>query len=247
MTNRLHTGDLDRDEFAARVVDVADRAIVLDQTYFFGPHRLVCSDTGSIGAQRVVGLRRTRCGTLGHVVTDSEEPLPSAGDVVECHIDGLRRYRLRQLHTAQHLMEHAAEATNELRAAAGGPVTPDSATIALDFDGTGADLSAVTDWFAAAVRDDYSCGVTSSPAPPFGQLWHLDGYGVRQCDAIHLPSTGGIGGVRYVATSTGPSRACVELWVDTPHSPPEAHDCRGYESRTDVAADHRPRYTGRSA
>lgn len=247
MTARLHSCDPDRHDFVARAVNLLDRMIVLDQTYFFGPHPLVCSDTGSIGQRPIGGLTRTACGTVGHVVADRDGSPPTIGELVECRIDRHRRHRLKQLHTAQHLIEYAAAATNELVSARCGPVTPDSAIIELDFAGSEVDLGAVTDWFAAAVRDDYSCGVTSAPVPPFGQLWHLDGYGFRQCDAIHLTSTGGIGGVRYLATSTGPSRACVELWVETTHRLSETHEPRGHQSTTDVATDHRPRHTGRPA
>ena len=219
MTTRLHGVDGYRVEFSARVIHVATDHLVLDQTYFFGPHDLVASDIGAIGGHRVRGLRRSRDMALQHVLVDAidrrEPASPSVGDLVDCVIDWRHRYSVMKLHTAQHLVELAARATHDVSDVTLGSVTDSSAEMVIDFTGPGVDCPAILHWLDAAIEDDLSCAVSIAASPPFDQVWHLDGFGHRRCDALHLSSTSEIDDVGLSSRQLAPTRLVVTLSADS--------------------------------
>ena len=74
--------------------------------------------------------------------------------------------------------------------------------------------TAIGEWFATAVRDDLSCGAGSEAVPPYGRLWHLDGYGFRRCEGIHCHSTGELDRLTFEAVLLGPTRGGVILQAE---------------------------------
>ena len=216
MTTRLYVGDPYRSKFSAKVLDVADGSLVLDQSCFYGPGGLLPADVGWIAGRRVLGLRRSTTGVLTHVMKParpSDPAPPRVGDRVRCCIDWQDRYRSMRLHTAQHLVELGARQTNDLVASYWPRVGRFSATVDLVFRSCRFDADAIVDWVTGVVVDDLSMGVTDSPAPPRGRLWYLDGVGHRRCESLHLRSTGELGAVHVDAHPLEPARLRVDLTV----------------------------------
>jgi alanyl-tRNA synthetase len=110
-TERLYYEDQERTEFEAMVIDVFERDegydVVLDGTMFYPEgggqppdHGTLSSDDRTVDVtdvQRVDGVILHRC-----------DGNPGTGEFVRGQIDGERRRRLMQHHTATHIIGHAA-------------------------------------------------------------------------------------------------------------------------------------------
>ena len=89
-------------ECHATVVDVRDNAVVLDQTIFYYTGGGQPHDTGILGGNVVVDVRKDGDDVLHYLIEGAA--LPSIGDVVECSLDWERRHRLMRTHTAMHVL-----------------------------------------------------------------------------------------------------------------------------------------------
>lgn len=116
-TKKLFYVDPYQKEFEAKVLEVADNKVVLDQTCFYPEGGGQAGDIGEINGARImdtikegaemieVGDQRIPAGgTIYHIL----ESMPdfSVGDIVKATIDWDRRYRTMRLHSAGHIMEH---------------------------------------------------------------------------------------------------------------------------------------------
>ena len=221
MTTRLQIADAYRRACRARVTALTDRGIVLDQSCFFGPDDLVAPDRGRVAGHDVVGLRDLD-GSLVHVIApDIGGGTPAerlrVGELVDCTIDWLRRRRIMALHTAQHLVELAFQSTHDLTAVSSAPAGDHSLAMKPVLGSGCVDLEAINGWVETAVRDDLPMTVSAEPAPPYRWLWHLDGYGHRYCDGLHVRSTGEIDAI-HVSHS---DRATDEVLVSLERSSPD--------------------------
>lgn len=92
-------------EFRTRVRAVREDGpwVELEPSYFYPTSGGQPHDTGRIGDARVVDVRIEH-GTVWHRL---EGPVPTAGERVDAEVDGERRYRHMQRHTAQHLLSQA--------------------------------------------------------------------------------------------------------------------------------------------
>lgn len=102
MTELLFLRDAYLRESVATVVDVRDNAVVLDKTIFYYTGGGQPHDTGVLGGNVVVDVRKDGEDVL-HYLMDGAA-LPSVGDVVECSLDWDRRHRLMRTHTAMHVL-----------------------------------------------------------------------------------------------------------------------------------------------
>jgi alanyl-tRNA synthetase len=115
-TEKLYYDEPERTDFEAVVLDVIERAdgdgetvydVVLDQTMFYPEGGGQPADTGSISGEDVtveVTDVQEADGTVLHR-TDGD---PGKGEFVRGTVDGTRRRRLMQHHTATHIIGHAA-------------------------------------------------------------------------------------------------------------------------------------------
>ena len=107
-TDKLYLEDSYVSSFTANVTSL-DRAgddaleITLDQSCFYPESGGQLSDSGTIGAARVVDVRESGPGGVVHRVEAGEEP----SGVVECTIDWNRRFDHMQQHTGQHVLSRA--------------------------------------------------------------------------------------------------------------------------------------------
>ncbi|HEV2764994.1 MAG TPA: alanyl-tRNA editing protein, partial [Pyrinomonadaceae bacterium] len=108
-TERLYYADSHLLEFDALVVSVAPLAggragVRLDRTAFYPTGGGQPSDTGALGAARVVECVDEEAAGVLHVV---EGETPSAGERVRGRVDGPRRLDHMQQHTGQHILSQA--------------------------------------------------------------------------------------------------------------------------------------------
>ncbi|HEY0171402.1 MAG TPA: DHHA1 domain-containing protein [Pyrinomonadaceae bacterium] len=108
-TERLYYADSHLVEFDARVVEVSDAgegraAVTLDRTAFYPTGGGQPTDTGALGAARVVECVEAEGGRLLHVC-EGDVPRPGAG--VRGSVDWPRRLDHIQQHTGQHILSQA--------------------------------------------------------------------------------------------------------------------------------------------
>ncbi len=93
--------------FTASVADAIDDYIVLDGTYFYPEGGGQPADQGTLhwdgGSAQVVDVQKEH-GEVRHYIDERTGELPGEGDEVTGQIDEDRRWVLRRMHTAQHVL-----------------------------------------------------------------------------------------------------------------------------------------------
>lgn len=89
-------------ECTSTVVEIRDNAIVLDKTIFYYTGGGQPHDTGILGGNVVVDVRKDGDDVLHYLIEGAA--LPSVGDLVHCSLDWERRHRLMRTHTAMHVL-----------------------------------------------------------------------------------------------------------------------------------------------
>lgn len=103
MTEKLFRKDPYMREFAATVVKIEDKKVVLDRTCFYPRGGGQVGDTGYIGNTRVIDTEYEN-GEIVHMLESS--PSFRENETVNCKIDWDRRYRIMRVHSASHIMEY---------------------------------------------------------------------------------------------------------------------------------------------
>jgi misacylated tRNA(Ala) deacylase len=102
MTELLFLRDAYQRECTSTVVDVRDNAVVLDKTIFYYTGGGQPHDTGVLGGNIVVDVRKDGDDVLHYLIEGAA--LPSVGEVIESSIDWDRRHQLMRTHTAMHVL-----------------------------------------------------------------------------------------------------------------------------------------------
>jgi alanyl-tRNA synthetase len=110
-TEKLFYEEPERTDFEAVVLDVIEREeahdVVLDQTMFYPEGGGQPADVGTLSTDEVT-VEVTDVREVDGVVLHRADGNPGKGEFVRGQIDGARRQRLRQHHTATHIVGHAA-------------------------------------------------------------------------------------------------------------------------------------------
>ncbi len=130
-TEQLHLEDAYLRSSRATVVgvDAEGRRVALDRSVFHPTGGGQPSDTGRLGAARVVGARDEQ-GVVWHEI---EGELPALGTEVELELDWDRRYQLMRTHTALHILCGVIWKTYG-KAVTGGNMEPLTARMDFEFD-----------------------------------------------------------------------------------------------------------------
>ena len=101
MTRKLYWEQPYEKEFSAKVVGIEDDKVTLDQTLFYPRGGGVACDTGSINDIPVTETAKN-ADTITHKL--DSPPSFAVGDTIQGRIDWNRRYSLKRMHTAGHLL-----------------------------------------------------------------------------------------------------------------------------------------------
>ena len=104
MTRKLYYEDAYLKEARAKVVEVREDALLVDQTIFYPTGGGQPHDRGTINGVEVLDVYKDDAGNVWHVVAEPEKF--KVGDEVELRIDWDYRYKLMRIHSAMHLLEH---------------------------------------------------------------------------------------------------------------------------------------------
>ena len=130
-TDLLFLRDAYLQEATAQVLDIRENAVVLDRTIFYATGGGQPHDTGSLGGQVVVDVRKEG-GAVLHVLAEGVV-LPTLGTQVELIVDWQRRHNLMRTHTAMHVL--CGVIWNEWHVpVTGGNMEPLSARMDFEFD-----------------------------------------------------------------------------------------------------------------
>lgn len=102
MTELLFLRNAYQRECTSTVVDVRDNAVVLDKTIFYYTGGGQPHDTGLLGGNLVVDVRKDGDEVLHYLMEGAV--LPSVGDIVDCSVNWERRHQLMRTHTAMHVL-----------------------------------------------------------------------------------------------------------------------------------------------
>ena len=130
-TDLLFLRDAYLQEATATVLDIRENAVVLDRTIFYATGGGQPHDTGSLGGQVVVDVRKEG-GAVLHVLAEGAV-MPVVGAQVDLVVDWQRRHNLMRTHTAMHVL--CGVIWNEWRVpVTGGNMEPLSARMDFEFD-----------------------------------------------------------------------------------------------------------------
>ena len=130
-TDLLFLRDAYLQEATAQVLDIRENAVVLDQTIFYATGGGQPHDTGTLGGQVVVDVRKEG-GAVLHVLAEGAV-LPVVGAQVDLAVDWQRRHNLMRTHTAMHVL--CGVIWNEWHVpVTGGNMEPLSARMDFEFD-----------------------------------------------------------------------------------------------------------------
>ena len=130
-TDLLFLRDAYLQEATAQVLEIRENAVVLDQTIFYATGGGQPHDTGSLGGQVVVDVRKEG-GAVLHVLAEGAV-LPVVGAQVDLAVDWQRRHNLMRTHTAMHVL--CGVIWNEWHVpVTGGNMEPLSARMDFEFD-----------------------------------------------------------------------------------------------------------------
>ncbi|MFA4661950.1 alanine--tRNA ligase-related protein [Pyrococcus kukulkanii] len=104
MTRKLYYENAYLKEAKAKVLEIRDNALLLDQTIFYPTGGGQPHDRGWINGVEVLDVYKDEEGNVWHVVKEPEKF--KVGDEVELKIDWDYRYKLMRIHSALHLLEH---------------------------------------------------------------------------------------------------------------------------------------------
>ncbi|WP_456453430.1 alanine--tRNA ligase-related protein [Thermococcus sp.] len=104
MTRKLYYEDAYLREAKAKVLEVRENALLLDQTIFYPTGGGQPHDRGTISGVEVLDVYKDEEGNVWHVIAEPERF--RVGDEVELKLDWDYRYKLMRIHTAMHLLEH---------------------------------------------------------------------------------------------------------------------------------------------
>ncbi|MEM5802226.1 MAG: alanyl-tRNA editing protein [Candidatus Aenigmatarchaeota archaeon] len=101
-TKKLFWEDAYLKEFDAKVLEIQDNKIILDQTCFYANSGGQIADTGKINGIKVLDSVYDENENIVHVLEN--EPDFQVGDIVHGKIDWERRYNIMKLHTSAHII-----------------------------------------------------------------------------------------------------------------------------------------------
>jgi misacylated tRNA(Ala) deacylase len=130
-TDLLFLRDAYLQEATATVLEIRENAVVLDRTIFYATGGGQPHDTGSVGGQVVVDVRKEG-GAVLHVLAEGAV-MPVVGAQVDLAVDWQRRHNLMRTHTAMHVL--CGVIWNEWRVpVTGGNMEPLAARMDFEFD-----------------------------------------------------------------------------------------------------------------
>ncbi len=214
-TTKLFWQDPYLKECTATVTDIKRNKIKLNQTIFFAFSGGQESDEGTIGGIKV--LEAIKQGDKENIIDIEyvleKEPAFKVGDTVEVRIDGLRREKLRRLHSAAHLVYYFFIDKFGRQKIIGSNIAPEKARIDFEYEKPIQEMlpevEIATNKFLAENHP-----IIRKPDEKSPDLWWWQcGEWKMPCGGTHPRSTGEIGKLHLKRKNIGKGKERIEIFL----------------------------------
>lgn len=213
MTKKLFWEDPYLTECTARVTEIADNKVKLDQTIFFAFSGGQASDEGTIGGINVT--EAVKQGDKENII-DIEyalerEPAFKVGDIITIKINPERRRKLRNLHSAAHILYYLSEEFVGKVKIVGSNIAPEKARMDFLYEKT---LNDVLPQLETRMNKFISGGhqiVMRNDVEKPDLRWWTCGEWKMHCGGTHVKSVGEIGTVALKRVNIGKGKERIEI------------------------------------
>lgn len=217
MTKKLFWDDPYQTECAAQVTEIQGDKVKLDQTIFYAFSGGQHSDEGTIGGINVT--EAVKQGDKENIIdiqyTLETEPTFRVGDVVTVKIDPERRAKLRQLHSAIHIVYEFAEDKLGKLKMVGSDVSPEKAKFEFLYDSPVTSLLPGVEQAANEFLAKNIPIITAFDKVKKELRWWTCGQWKMPCGGTHVKNTSEIGPVRLRRENKGKGKERIEVYLTT--------------------------------
>ena len=216
MTLKLFWQDPYQTECTATVTEIEGHKIKLDQTVFFAFSGGQESDEGTIAGIRVVEAvkRGDRENIVDIEYLLEKEPYFKVGDTVEVKIDGARRAKLRNLHSATHILYYFFIAKAGKQKIIGSHIAAEKARIDFEYEKPIQELlpeiEKATNEF---LTQNYPILRTPDEKSPDLWWWQCSEWKMP-CGGTHPQTTGEIGLITLKRKNIGKGKERIEIYLN---------------------------------
>lgn len=210
-TKKLYNQDPYICIFNAKIVEINDLEIILDQTAFYPLSGGQSGDKGTINEVSVIDTQ-IEDDVIKHIM--ESEPKLKIGLEVKCKLDWERRYNTMRLHSASHIMEYFLFKHFGPMKRIGSSVDNKKDKSDYLYEGRllPEDLKIVEDNINNFISGQHQIIVSIDPENPSMRIWKCNGL-VEYCGGTHILNTREIGSIRLKRKNTGKGRERVETYL----------------------------------
>ena len=210
-TKKLYNKDPYLSIFNAKILEINELKLILDQTAFYPISGGQSGDQGTINGLSVIDTQ-IEDNIIKHII--ESEPNFKIGLEVECKIDWERRYKTMRLHSASHIMEYFLLEHYGPLERIGSSVDDKKEKSDYLYDGRllPEDLKIVEDNINNFISGQHQVIVSIDPENPDMRIWKCDEL-MEYCGGTHIRNTSEIGPIRLKRKNTGKGRERVETYL----------------------------------
>ncbi|MBS3169967.1 alanyl-tRNA editing protein [Candidatus Woesearchaeota archaeon] len=215
MTTKLFWDDPYQTECTATVTEINGKKIKLDQTIFFAFSGGQASDEGTIGGMTVI--EAIKQGDKENIIdieyTLQTEPRFKVAAVVTIKIDPERRRKLRNLHSAAHLLYYLSPDFIGKVKIIGSNIAPEKARMDFLYEKPLNDLIPPLEAKMNAFIHQNHLIIMKNDDPKSDLRWWTCGEWKMPCGGTHVRSSGEIGPVRLKRVNIGKGKERIEIYL----------------------------------
>ncbi len=195
----------------AKITDVKDNAVTLDQTVAFAFSGGQQSDFGTIGGYRIIEARKD--GLEIYYTIENSHDL-SVGQEVTVAIDWEKRYRIMKLHFAAEIVLELVYQNYGEPEKIGANITCEKSRVDFYWDGNISDIFPDLAQKAQAIiasDQPIECGFEDVNRQK--RYWKLEGFAKVPCGGTHIKKTGEIGSIAFKRKNIGRGKERIEIYL----------------------------------
>lgn len=195
----------------AKITDVKDNAVTLDQTVAFAFSGGQQSDFGTIEGYRIIEARKDGL-EIYYSIEDGHELI--AGQEVSVAIDWEKRYRIMRLHFAAEIVLELVYQNYDNPEKIGANITFEKSRVDFYWEGNISDIFPDLAHKAQMIIDSDSpieCGFEDMEKQK--RYWKLEGFAKVPCGGTHVKKTGEVGTIAFKRKNIGKGKERIEIYL----------------------------------
>lgn len=195
----------------AKITDVKDNAVTLDQTVAFAFSGGQQSDFGTIEGYRIIEARKDGL-EIYYSIEDGHELI--AGQEVTVAIDWEKRYRIMRLHFAAEIVLELVYQNYGKPEKIGANITFEKSRVDFYWEGNISDIFPDLAHKAQMIIDSDSpieCGFEDMEKQK--RYWKLEGFAKVPCGGTHVKKTGEVGTIAFKRKNIGKGKERIEIYL----------------------------------